>query len=153
MDHKEFGEKAPSLRVTLSSKWAMGKSTSLACAPLFIEKGRYSFSGRFKFEEGIDKSTSIFIHMIPEGEKRARVLFPLGTTGSFKVETYHSQNFMTGLKGQIKPWRKSGWQEFEFVFTVNKPCIFAPQFNFKLKNRSAQAHAHVDDFKLERKDK
>ena len=153
MDHKEFGEKAPSLRVTLSSKWAMGKSTSLACAPLFIEKGRYSFTGRFKFEEGIDKSTSVFIHMIPEGEKRARVLFPLGTTGSFKVETYHPQNFMTGLRGQIKPWRKPGWQEFEFVFTVNTPCIFAPQFNFKLKNRSAQAHAHVDDFKLERKDK
>ena len=153
MDHKEFGEKAPSLRVTLSSRWAMGKSTSLACSAIWVEKGTYKFSGRYRADSGIAPATAIFFHMTPLGEKRARAIFPLMSEGKFKVETYTAQNFAKELSGSVTPWRKAGWKEFEFTFTANVPFFLAPQFNFKLNNKSAEAHIHVDDIKFERVEK
>ena len=153
MDHKVFGEKAPSLRVTLSSGWAMGKSTTLACSAIFVEKGTYRFSGRYRADAGIAPATSIFFHMTPFGEKRARAIFPLMNEGKFKVETYTAQNYAKNLSGSVKPWRKAGWKEFEFTFTANVPLFLAPQLNFKLNKKSAEAHIHVDDFKFERVEK
>lgn len=150
MDHKEFGEKAPSLRVSLSSQWAMGRGTSLECSSIFVEKGTYKFSGRFKFDSGIAPQSDLFFHIIPLGEKRARAIFPLSKEGSFKVETYTPQNFVKDLSGTVKPWRKAGWKEFEFRFTTDTPLFLAPLFNFKLKPNFTEGHAHVDDFKFER---
>jgi hypothetical protein len=153
MDHGVFGEKAPALRVTLSPKWAMGKSTTLACAPIYLEKGRYRFTGRFRFDSGIDKTTNIFFHLVPEREMRSRAIFPLDKEGDFKVETYFTQNFFGSMRGSVKPWRKEGWKEFEFVFNSKGPAVLNFQLNFKLNSKSAGAHAHVDDFKFERMEK
>ena len=150
MDHKEFGEKAPALRVTLSSKWAMGKSTTLACAPIYAEAGTWRFSGLFKFEEGISKATDIFVHAIPQGEKRSRIMIPLHIPGENTPASYHTQNFLANMKSSVKMWKKPGWKHFEFVFTAKKNCIYTLQFNFKLNNKSTQAHAYVDDIKFER---
>ena len=50
-------------------------------------------------------------------------------------------------------FKQAGWKEFEFTFTANVPFFLAPQFNFKLNNKSAEAHIHVDDIKFERVEK
>jgi hypothetical protein len=153
MDHKEFGEKAPALRVTLSSKWALGKNTTLACAPIYLEKGRYRFSGRFRFDGKVDQGSMIFFYLIPEGEKRTQALFPLNKEGVFKVGTYFPQSFFTALQGQIRPWRKKMWKEFEFTFDSKGPAILDCRVSLKLNNKFTEAHAHVDDFKFERIEK
>ena len=150
MDHKNFGKAAPSLRVTLSSKWAMGKSVSLACAPISAEKGEYKLSGVFKLEPGVASGTALRIFAVHDGQKRSRYIFPLTKTGKAVPDIFNKENFSGSMSCRIVTWEKPGWQKFELVFNTQKSVMLDIAFTFKLKSKSSQAHAWVDDIQWER---
>lgn len=154
LDPLEFGSAPPSLRITLSSEWNLGRSTSLESAPIQLHAGQWKISGLFRMEAGVNAQSYFYWNFTPEGRKTMGHRFQLNSlVGPVEWSLWKTESGLDHVSAVILPAAKTGWKKFEFRFQNKDDGIATVKFALQLNSDSKRTNIWFDDIKLERIEK
>ncbi|NLZ63883.1 MAG: hypothetical protein GX902_08750 [Lentisphaerae bacterium] len=152
LDRDEFYLAPPSLRVWVTSKWALGRSTWAETAKVRLEPGKWCVRGAYKLDENAADTCFGRLTFFHPGEDPMWLSFNLKAAAGEGVLQDNGLQSCASLTPSVSiiETQKPGWREFALRFENRQTGIATLRMYLYLHPDKQDALVHLDDFSLER---
>lgn len=152
LDREEFHLAPPSLRVWVTSQWALGRGTWVESAKVRLEPGQWLVRGAYKLDGNTADYCFGRLHFFHPGEDAMWLSFKLkdkAGEGTLRDEGL-KRSTLLAPSVSIAEAGKPGWREFTLRFENRQTGIATLRMYLYLQPDKQDALIHLDDFTLER---
>lgn len=152
LDRDDFHLAPPSLRVWLTTQWALGRSTWVETAKVRLEPGKWRFRGAYKLDGNTDDACFGRLTFFHPGEDSMWLSFNLKQAageGKLRDEGLKRCDLLAPSV-RIVDSQKPGWRQFEMHFENQQEGIATMRMYLYLNSVKQDALIQLDDFMLHR---
>ena len=151
LDNEVYGKAAPSLRVLLSSGWALGRTAVVGGSYIQMTPGKWKWRFSCKADAGLSKQSFCRLMLFEPGSANQFPTISLDPSVKAEVKDVGPvkaslQNRKVSFKDSAKP----GWKEMEFTFDLPAASVARPMFYLYLAPGHKDAFVWFDDIQLEK---
>ncbi len=152
LDQEKFLQSPPSLRVQVSSRWALGRIAAAESVQTRLTPGKWRLRGAYSLDAAMRDSCFGRWQFFHPGESPMWLSFNLRTATGEGVLMNNGRKSSTLIEPKItfQDAGKDDWRTFELTFRTEKVAVGSIFFYLYLDEQKQDGFANIDDISLEK---
>ena len=151
LDTENYGKAAPSLRVHLTSDWALGRTAVVGGAYVRMTPGKWRWSLSYNADKNLGSQSFFRLVIFEPGKPNQFLTINMAQTGKADVKDIGPvKSKLRNRKVTIKAGTKPGWKDLEFTFDLPRDSVARPMVYLYLAPGEKNSFIWLDDIKLEK---